>query len=302
MTSADLPSAAKPSGVTLAELEKRLSLAERSRFTNRLRTTIIIVGNECKDEATPEVQHLASLLRDEKRAFAIYVLTGGYPAYGLKYSYTVCTSTAGQARHAHRPAFPWYPNEIIPDFLFLGDKVNAENKEHLEYMGVKHVLNISTEVENMHPETFNYLRMQLPDHEDHKISDVFDQCFAFLDEIAKRGERVLVHCHQGISRSATIVIAYVMRRDQLTLQKAYELVKSRRELVFPNYGFWLQLSKFEESLHKPSNPDFTTTLGECVDMAMLARELAGKSPRGAAAAHAAEEAAGVTLPTPLYLV
>jgi hypothetical protein len=46
MTSADLPSSSKPGGVTLAELEKRLSLTEKSRFTNRLRTTIILVGNE----------------------------------------------------------------------------------------------------------------------------------------------------------------------------------------------------------------------------------------------------------------
>jgi protein-tyrosine phosphatase len=60
-----------------------------------------------------------------------------------------------------------------------------------------------------------------------------------IDDVAQKGERILVHCHQGISRSATIIIAYVMRRDRLTLQKAYELVKSRRELVFPNYGFWL---------------------------------------------------------------
>jgi hypothetical protein len=62
-----------------------------------------------------------------------------------------------------------------------------------------------------------------------------------------------------------------------------------------------QLSKYEESLFKPSNPDFATTLPACVDMDMLARELAKKSPRGAAAATAAEVAAGV-VPPAVYMV
>lgn len=67
-----------------------------------------------------EALHVASLLKDEKRAYAIYVLTGGYASYARKYPYTICTSTPGQARHTHRPPFPWFPNEIIPDLLFLG--------------------------------------------------------------------------------------------------------------------------------------------------------------------------------------
>jgi hypothetical protein len=72
------------------------------------------------NELSAECLHVASLLKDEKRAYAVYVLTGGYATYARKYPYTLCVSTAGQVRHQHRPPFPWFPNEIIPDLLFLG--------------------------------------------------------------------------------------------------------------------------------------------------------------------------------------
>lgn len=49
--------------------------------------------------------------------------------------------------------------------------------------------------------------------------------------------KVLVHCHRGVSRSATIVIMYLMRKFKLTLRDAYKLVKSRRDKIDPNAGF-----------------------------------------------------------------
>lgn len=47
---------------------------------------------------------------------------------------------------------------------------------------------------------------------------------------------VLVHCYFGVSRSATVVIAYIMKKYQLTYTEAFEKVKSKRHIVFPNQG------------------------------------------------------------------
>ena len=59
---------------------------------------------------------------------------------------------------------------------------------------------------------------------------------------------VLVHCHAGISRSATICIAYLMYHKCLTLEQAYDYLKARRSLIAPNLNFMRQLLEYEGQL------------------------------------------------------
>jgi protein-tyrosine phosphatase len=49
--------------------------------------------------------------------------------------------------------------------------------------------------------------------------------------------KVLVHCNAGVSRSASLVIAYFIREKKLGFQEALNLVKSKRPQIFPNTGF-----------------------------------------------------------------
>ena len=59
---------------------------------------------------------------------------------------------------------------------------------------------------------------------------------------------VLVHCGAGVSRSATLAIGYLMRRERWSAQAALDLVRSRRSLVAPNGGFWRALCALEAHL------------------------------------------------------
>jgi len=59
---------------------------------------------------------------------------------------------------------------------------------------------------------------------------------------------VFVHCHAGISRSATICIAYIMKTMQWDLSRAYEFVKQRRPCISPNLHFMGQLLEFQKRL------------------------------------------------------
>lgn len=67
----------------------------------------------------------------------------------------------------------------------------------------------------------------------------------FIERHVAIGGSILVHCQMGISRSSSIVIAYLIRYHQSTLDEAYEYVSRRRPMICPNPGFWHQLGVFE---------------------------------------------------------
>lgn len=65
--------------------------------------------------------------------------------------------------------------------------------------------------------------------------------------------RVLVHCAMGRSRSATMVIMYLMKKFDISMETALRLAKTRREVVDPNEGFLQKLEEFEtEQYNKKS--------------------------------------------------
>ncbi len=66
---------------------------------------------------------------------------------------------------------------------------------------------------------------------------------------------IFVHCQMGKSRSATFIIAYLMKHMNMSLEVAYKKVKSSRSLVFPNLGFMRQLKDYELYLGTNSRVD-----------------------------------------------
>ena len=133
----------------------------------------------------------------------------------------------------------------------------ARDKETLQQLGITHILNVTLPrdeggVHNFFEDQppFVYARCPVQDSDGADIMPFFDQSFLFIEEAISQNHSVLVHCQQGISRSATIVVAYLMRKHNLNLQTAYVMVKQARPVVKPKPNFLKQLLAFEKKLLK----------------------------------------------------
>jgi len=85
----------------------------------------------------------------------------------------------------------------------------------------------------------------LEDTPDENILPYIDDAIAYIDDKLSKGSRVLVHCAAGISRSASFVIAYLMKTNKWTFERSIDYVQRKRPIIKPNTGFIKQLQQYE---------------------------------------------------------
>jgi hypothetical protein len=92
-----------------------------------------------------------------------------------------------------------------------------------------------------------YRHIQIEDSPDQNLvgHSEFDSILTWMYFNISTGNNVLVHCAAGLSRSATVCIAYLIRFMHLNLDQAYMVVKCVRPVICPNQGFLDQLIDFE---------------------------------------------------------
>ena len=95
----------------------------------------------------------------------------------------------------------------------------------------------------------HYKFIDIKDEPTENILDHFDELFQYIDKVLDQNLKVLIHCKGGFSRSATVVIAYLMHSQNLSLKTAHDIVKEKRPIIRPNIGFWKQLISFEKDMH-----------------------------------------------------
>lgn len=178
----------------------------------------------------------------------------------------------------------------INDYLWLGSARHASNRVFLEKHGIAYILCVHTSM-RMHS-GFTQKHVPLSDYgETDLLEKSLDKCIQFIDSARKTGKCVLVHCHQGINRSPTVVLAYLMAREQLSLEAAYNLTVARRPQICPHEKYMEQLQAYELKLRGTSS--FTEqTLPKSLQQAIreLRAEAEAEQAQAAAAAAAAEKA------------
>lgn len=150
-------------------------------------------------------------------------------------------------RNVFSPDTDLCPVSILP-FLYLGNANHAAQKDLLDTLGITAILNVSKTCP-VYKNCYEYKTIAIDDNERENISSHFDDAIKFIDDVKSRNGKILVHCRAGISRSATICIAYLMRKYEYTLDQAYEYTKKRRAAISPNFNFLGQLLALESELN-----------------------------------------------------
>ncbi|TFK51859.1 phosphatases II [Heliocybe sulcata] len=148
---------------------------------------------------------------------------------------------------------------ILPR-LYLSDVFTARDEKELKKLGITHVLSVM-EVAPTWPEEVEgalggRLHVKIADRPDEDILQWLDGTTEFISDALESDKRnkVLVHCFQGMSRSATVVCAYLIATMGMSPTKSISFVKSKRGIVCPNYGFVKQLQTYAirfEGVHQP---------------------------------------------------
>ncbi len=138
-------------------------------------------------------------------------------------------------------------SEIIPGLYLSGEEI-ASNKELLKQKQITTIINMTTHVLSTYGDEFKYFCFPLVDQGDCDIKQYFVDTFKIIDEALSNNQNILVHCQAGISRSATIVIAYIIRKQKKTMDESLKFVQSKRSCVSPNLGFCGQLIRYEKEL------------------------------------------------------
>lgn len=149
-------------------------------------------------------------------------------------------------------------SEIEPGVYLGGAFILLTNPTVLYNEGFTHVIDLTNEFPTLvrYPGLFEYCIVPIAD-----ASNAADELYRNLDKIhsfvtkalTKPNAKVFMHCNCGVSRSATVMISFIMKHKKLSLRDAYLYVKKRRDLIQPNVSFMQMLMEFEKSLGmKPS--------------------------------------------------
>ena len=157
---------------------------------------------------------------------------------------------------------PFYPvapedgelNQInkVADGLFLTNWRGADDAEQRKKLGITHIAAVGTEFTEDDAEGIVFWKKDIGDDEsaEGEMAESLRDGAKFINKALRGGGRCLVHCAAGISRSATVVLAYLVIHQKKSLREALGMVLAARRPVWPNDGFMRSLIALEADVRK----------------------------------------------------
>lgn len=211
---------------------------------------------------TPALRMLLTLLRCFPTAHHLLLVEGGLPALAAEDPLLLqradapaldalaarlkrrCAPTVALRAVHHLSAALDPPGHVLP-WLLLGSLTFA-NRSFVASSRLTHVLSLCEKVPPLHS-VAHQLVVPMLDCSQYRARTHFERIVAFMMHVKANHGLVLVHCTAGVSRSAFVVLVFLLwlRYD---LAHAWKLVRDARRCACPNDGFWKQLSEWQLEL------------------------------------------------------
>lgn len=142
-------------------------------------------------------------------------------------------------------SFSW----VVPGTIAVGDRIAGSQLSDLKRKGVDGIIvcrpRLTCKIEDYKKFGLDVLHVPIHDLPSENIKEWFDETYDFI----RNHNTVYVHCAAGMSRSVSIVVAYLMKRYNWSLKDALEFLRSKRPCENINDGFRRQLKAYEKSLN-----------------------------------------------------
>lgn len=167
-------------------------------------------------------------------------------------------------------------NEIVPG-IFVGDLASASNSDAMKEQGITQILSIFNGSYEIFPEVFEYKLIHINDDTWVSIDEHFEECNLFIDYVmSKPDQKVMIHCQRGVSRSVTLLVAYLLWKkntdSQIEEDKIDEVIvtvlkeiKAHRPIAEPNDGFIQCLKRYICRLNGYPNPPAPESMEDPVE-------------------------------------
>lgn len=203
---------------------------------------------ELKDIDAPAVA-CGRLLWEMGARNKVHILKGGYEEFSALYPFLRTQKIMFMPREMDE--IKSYPIEVIPGFLYLGNWRQGNAAYIQKDLKIKAHVCVCVEDETFMPgREKKKLHIQVQDCNDADLYPYFSKAYEFIEKYRKKTPKrpVLVFDNLGISRSATIIIAYLMKYKKLDLEAAWNRLQKSLPTLRPNRAFVEQLGKWEETI------------------------------------------------------
>ena len=138
----------------------------------------------------------------------------------------------------------YQPPTKITDNVYIGS-LNSVNKEKLNELNINHIIVAGKNLVNENHDGFNILELLIDDSFEQELISNVKLVNNYMKSIDNTN--ILIHCYSGISRSGSILIGYLMNKNKMSYDNAYNFVKNIYPKIFPNENFQKQLRDFENN-------------------------------------------------------
>jgi len=137
----------------------------------------------------------------------------------------------------------------IIDNIYLGNAYNASNYTYLMENNITCIINATAEIDNYfeYEDKLTYMKLKgVIDNSESSIKNYFNDFIKFIRE--NKDSKTLIHCFMGSSRSATLVVLYLIYFKMFFIDDAIKFVEDRCNRVNINIIYINELNSYIKNL------------------------------------------------------